>query len=356
MLNDKEETAIIKLLLSNGVEELTITRKLKPNGTQSVAISSTDKTRHLTQKDLDMMFNNALANPIRFMELKGVKQAKLLGIDTSKYDDNYKDLYAERTEIHRDKQSILKQRDRIEIPDDTPESLIDVEEIQTELDSAKDLHSENNRTIETIQQNIATIKANKNEIIRLQNEIESYQKSIDECEIWNNENKPIENLPEIESIQQRLHEANTSNNQFNLVQGKRELRNDLNKQYSELETGYKEHTESIEANTKARAKYIASCDLPFENMDYVNDRLTLDGRPIDTYSDGEILEISAKLLSSKACAIPLMFIENGSLMDKQKLEMLEVIANDNNIMILVEIVGDKEQRKHDNDIVISEVI
>jgi DNA repair ATPase RecN len=328
----------------------------------------------LGQQWLTDLFNIFLIAPKKFCELSSRDQAKALGIDTKKFDDEiagYKKQYTEINAVYRSYG---------ELPEVEKVERVDVAVLQAQkkeiADKLNSKYLENKKANDVLRLAYEKIcKETENECaafnnaqIALENKIEQANKLYSQLEglgyggyevsDWiKSLGKPeetkrfedhypeqpeyIQELPdrsELDAIDLQIVAAGEANN--NALIYIQYLQKKEQKEVKEKEL--KANKEAQSKTETERLEYIKSFKFPFSNLSVGEDgELLLNGKPIKEpyFSTGELLKIIPILLSTSNPELKYVFIQGFKDLDEDNWKQLEEYLTGKGFQLVVEMVG-----------------
>lgn len=326
----------------------------------------------LGQSWLTDLFNIFLIAPKKFCELSAKEQAKALGIDTKKFDDeiyNLKKLYTEINAVYRSFG---------EIPEMDKAEKVDVSALQAQKEAVRvklnEMYLENKRANQEIKKaweadcDLIDKECSEfnNKQIALENTIEQATKLYSQLEglgyggyevsDWiKSLGKPEESknaeytcepayipeLPddsELKAIDQQIIDANKINQDAFLYEQYL-----LKKEQKAAKEGELKANKDKQATKEAeRLDYIKSFKFPFSNLSVGEDgELFLNGKPIkaEYFSTGELLKIIPVLIATTQPELKYVFLQDFNLMDEDKQKEIEEYLTGKGFQLVVEMVG-----------------
>jgi hypothetical protein len=328
----------------------------------------------LDQSWLTDLFNIFLIAPKKFLELSAKDQAKALGIDTKKFDDEIaviKKQYTEYNAVYRSFGEIAEV-EKVE--------KVDVTALQAQKDQLRqklnDLYLENKKANEASKKvwNDACDVIDKecsafnNTQVALENTIEQANKLHSQL-VWlgyggyevsdwiKSLGKPeemksseqfypaeptcIQELPddsELKAIDEKILAAGETNNKALLYM--QYLQKKEQKENQELLLKANKERQAVKEGE--RLDYIKSFKFPFSNLTVGEDgELLLNGKPIkaEYFSTGELLKIIPVLISTTQPELKYVFLQDFNLMDEDKQKEIEEYLTGKGFQLVVEMVG-----------------
>lgn len=343
-----EKKAIIEVTLDDG---MLVRRTITPSGSPRLEIICPDGTpyRGEPQKFLESIIGRISFDPFEYARLsvdeKGrKKQVDMLLIAVGK-DEEAKQLDADIKRVYEERRIANSDVDRAQgvlngiavVPHGTPDAEVDVARLSEELEGL----IAGNRESEDLQREV---DANKREAERLQSEIDRLNLELEAVKKTGNElfmkqlevGQPANIEPQCEVLRGKIRDAGATNK---IVQQKRS-RSEKAKVLAELQVIARDKDDLL---TNLRAKkedLLKGCDLPIEGLTISDDGLMLNGVPFDQIATSQKIRISTALSHAINPKFPVMFIRDASLLDADSRRWFKDYADEHDLQMLVELVGD----------------
>jgi energy-coupling factor transporter ATP-binding protein EcfA2 len=357
----------------NGNAEIKISRKITKSGSE-LQIDAPEGYGQLDQDWLNSLFNIFLISPKRFIELNGKEQAKALGIDTKKFDEEvagYKKQYTEINAVYRSFGEMVEveQVERVDVTALQAQK----KEIADRLNAK---YLENKKANDVLRQAWETMCREtekecatfNNAQIALENKIEQatalyskleglgyggyevsdWIKSLgkpEEAKVFENyypeQPEYIQELPdrtELDTIDAHIVAAGETNNKALLYEQYLQKKEQKESKAAALKAN-KEHQAATEAE---RLEYIKSFKFPFSNLTVSDDgELLLNGKPIknEYWSSGELLKIIPVLIATTNPELKYVYLQDFSLLDEDKAKEIEEFLTGKGFQLVLELVG-----------------
>jgi hypothetical protein len=191
----------------------------------------------------------------------------------------------------------------------------------------------------------------ENEIENKKKELEELNKTIKEGENTKSETDkilvPYEKFTD-EELKKKIETGNNIITRITSISTKNELKKEWTNKWEIQKAKSDELTKKINECRTKKTNIITSSDLPVENISFDDGFLTIDGFQ---FKENQVCESDAVLILANILAKinpgPIQVIGDASILDNEKLEKLNQIAEENNkIMFVDEVVRDA------NDIVV----
>lgn len=309
------------------------------------------------QTVLDALFGSNQADPLRFARLKAKDRADLLrevtGLDTRELDGERQLEYDRRTIQGREVKMLEGKLEGFPEPAElpAPEAEIDTTELMADLEQAHDRQKRNDnvrRELKTIRE---TITARDAEIEKLQKQLdklEEERESLRERQIKGEDFCNRLEDPDTSAILAEAEKAKTHNVRVRVQREKKAEQDRLIDQHAVLKQQLKQarerwaaHEHRISEIDAEKAKLLSSSKLP-AGLTFKGDDVFLDGVPFDQASQAQkvMLGFRVTALDLQPNGLRTILCRDGSLLDDDTRKALAVWACENDVQILLEVVGD----------------
>ncbi len=272
-----EKKAVVRMDLG----ELTVERTIKPDGSHSAKILSSDPNVMQSQATLNSMIGQLAFDPFEFAHLPAKEQAARLreaaGIDTSALDKERAELYEQRTAVGR---------------------------IVARLEGAVASNPQSGPILEAID-----TRPMLDDLEALQEQVAALNKKIREAE---EHNRKVQN--------QAGRNADLAN-----------LRRETNDR--------DQLTAKIEELDARKAKILRDAKLPVAGLSLEGDAVLYQGVPLEQAGDATRLEVATALGFALNPKIRVAFIRQGSLLDENALARMARMAGEHGGQVWIERVG-----------------
>jgi DNA repair exonuclease SbcCD ATPase subunit len=317
------------LVDENDVEIARIERKITTGGNESAKITMLGDKK-FTQTELNEILSSVSLNIGEFAKWTPQKQALYLGIDTSDIDAKSKSVYSERTFTGRDVDRLKGAMNENKC--DKPGEESDVQTLNNELRTAEKENAELNSKLDRIGEKVKLIKEYENKIATLKAEMTDLENETS--------GKTMIDLTPIEA------KIRTANDNALMVR-KYELYESSKTQHEKAKADYDSKTAELEALKVKKAEKIKNTELPFTNL-FTDENGGLmihkDDKDMflntDFISAGKLWEIVIRILATKDTALRTVIVKDASLLDEEKLKVISETAQEYNLQVLLEVVGE----------------
>lgn len=340
-VRDGQERADIAITLDNGIK---IHQTYRKEGGYSLKVLGADGGLMTAGNSFLSEFYNAVQfDPLSFMRLEPKKQVaqlkELLGLDFS-------DLDFERSQKENERKDAKKEITRIEglmsaLPeglDDAPDEIVNVSELSAELQRLLAVEADNAKReyrISTWKENIQkgedAIIEFEARIAKIRLEIEGFKSCIA------NESEPETVEPDaMDDLRDQIANAESLNN---LVRAKAE-RNKQRVEHAKVADLEFEADQRIKAIDESKKEQIKKAKFPIEGLAFGDSDVLFNGMPLEECSAAERLKVCLAIGSAMGSDLKVMLIRDGSLLDEDSVAELQRFADEQDVQILLELVGE----------------
>ena len=247
--------------------------------------------------------------------------------------------FTQRTEAGRDYDAAKSYMDSCVISDQDKELL-------TKKDQAKQLLSKylayqsGRDDIDRAKPNIERLRTERQRLLDRVAEIDAELVQLDDL-TKSEEPKEIAKLSD-DMIAEKIKKGESILTEITKIEAKNSLLEQSIEKHDKLKVRVDELTESIAVKRKIKSEIVSSADLPVDSISFENDYLTINDFKFD---ETQVCESDAVLLLANILAKinpgPIQVIGDASILDANKLDELNRIAEENNkVMFVDEVVRD----------------
>jgi AAA15 family ATPase/GTPase len=260
-----------------------------------------------------------------FFSLSPKKQVdmikELVGIDFSDLDEQYKELYDERTFVNRKVKELEAQQITF---DKTKAESIDITQLQTEIQRATEANTKMKDIRARFMDRAAKMEAMRKELA----EMEAMQ---EQAANWLKQRKEID----ITELQQKFNAAIAHNNEVEKTKRGLQLAAELDKHLAEQ----KHLNARLQEIEETKKRVIAGASLPVKGLTFDENQLYYNGLPFESNQINTAQQIIAGLQINMAMMKDVRIARfDGSLLDNKSLAEVEKWAQENDLQLFVEMV------------------
>ncbi len=362
--------------------ELVVKRVITKKGTTLKVTGKDGKALASPQAVLDKLSGTLTFDPLEFTRLSPKAQLDTLksvaGLDFSELTAKHDALFTKRTEVNRDVVQAASLRDGTDHYEDAPDELVQVQELGAQLeknrainlakreaiDKARVMASGVNTTrsrvaastlaIAVLEKTVADTRADlQDRIAQVEKEAEvrsaslhaAYNTAVGDVSKYEAEWKEAKDAADsmIEAdeteIVQQISAASEINHKVEANRRHEEAAacaRELRKQSDQL-------SREIEAVDEAKVKALADAKLPVKGLGLDEEQVLLSGLPFSQASSAEQLHASVAIAAAMNPELKIMLIRDGSLMDKDSLQLLCELSTKHECQVWIERVGEGEE-------------
>ena len=285
-------------------------------------------------------------DPLAFERMKPADQRKLLvdlvGLDFTKLDQEYKEVYAERTVVN--KQGIAAKALVESLPKhDAPAELVDVGELTKRMKAANEGQKEIMLMEREAEAHRAQIKRAESDIKQIMDKIADLQKKHDdllsvvstaEDHLAALEKRPKPVVEDLEAIEQQIQLAAETNKK---VQANKD-RAEKEKQLVELRKESEAKTARLKEIEETKVSMIQNAKWPVPGLSLSDDGVLFNDLPFGQINKADRVKISTSIGMKLNPTLKLLVCEDGSAMDQDTLESLDDMLKQNDFQMIMEVV------------------
>lgn len=307
-------------------EDLVVTRRFTKSGS-SLLVTTADGAKYPKgQAKLNDLIGKLSLDPLAFTQLSESKQrATLIGLvdlpfDPDELDEQRKELYDQRAdvgragkaygEIHVEEEYLVEERSQTDL-------LVEVREAAS-FNHGIELNQERASQLED---RIADLEQQLKEA-REELEWRQVEASKEPVDVHALE----EDLKDVERFNAKVREAWDQDAKRKQQDALREQYEDLSRQIQELDSRKEEG--------------LAAAELPVEGLGFDQTGVTYNGQPFGQASAAEKLRVSMSMAIAMNPTLRVIRITDGSLLDKDNLELIRSMAEEHDAQVWIEIVGE----------------
>lgn len=313
-------------------------------------LDSTGEEAPEPRKLLQRLFTLRAFDPLAFERMKPKEKAtlvqQLLGLDLSKFDNEYSKLFEQRTAIGKTGKSLAAQHEAAKRYDDAPAEEVKVSDLMTELDGlqarskereaivklSNDLHLENQKLCKEADSLVDEIAV----LTRRLEETKSKIAAVEKGEA--NAAETLKSLPdpaeEISAVKAKIAKVDETNSKVRANAEFAKLEASLKQSRGE----YQKLTDRLTEIKEERAEAVANAKWPMPGMELTEDGLLMDGLPFEQASTSQRIMASVKVGMALNPKLRLLVCQHGSDLDNDTLDALDKIVKEENFQCIVEVV------------------
>lgn len=345
-IRNGEKSGKITLELQDYLVERTFRRnELGDDYTTKITVTTKDKARMSSPQAVLDGFTGMLGfDPLAFMRQTPKEQYDTLRglcrleVDVEELDRQYKELFAQRTEINRDVKVCQARLSNMQIPDNAPTERVDVAVL---VDKVNEINASNS-AVQQKQRMRQTLLADNvrrgDETARLKARLAEIER---ETEQANGQIKAITEYLQGHKIQDAsaYSEKIKQAEQINSIM---DLRDNRALEEKALRTSQKtadELTAQMQGLQERKRAAIESAKLPVTGLEFGEGELLLNGVPLAQLSAAEQLKLSMDIAMAENPKLRVILLKDASLLDAQSMEYIRTRAEAEGYQIWAERVA-----------------
>ncbi len=345
-----QKKASVSLDLGDYIVERRITEK-----TTQLIVSNKDGARFPSpQKLLDKFYGDFTFDPLEFMRLsKQQKYEKLQGLcgdfDWDKWQEGYDKLYNKRRELNSIFKFKAREIENFDVSEfeGAPEKEIDINLIDKELDSAREIREQKNSAINYVKIIENNVYNQDRRIKELRVKIEELKQELEETIKENNESyAALENarekansiiVPDIEELTQNRGKALESNEKIKSRMAHEKLVSEI----ENIESSIQDINLQMTMGIDKKAEIISKSLKQLGNIQLQEDgAIIVDGIPIDQLSSSEQLKLSVRFAMQANPELRIIRINDGSLLDSASMKIINGLCDEQDFQAWIEVVDE----------------
>lgn len=321
-----------KATITGYLDDLVIKRTITAAGATALVITNADgHKRSSPQTILDSLVAKLL-DPLAFARMEPARQVEtlryLVGLDVSALDAEKTALYDDRTEVNRklrDAKGSLKKFP--EIPKDTPDEAIDVNQLVNESLAIGERNRERDEAVRQIEAADKLVANAAETLKRAKTARDSARQVFGDLALSVHES--------INEIQAEIKSAGEINKAVVIRANRKRVKADIrvmNKATDDL-------SDQLEAVNRRKADIMARVSFPVDGLGLGDGVVTYRGLPFDQASSAEQLRVSVAMALATNPKLKVLLIRDGSLLDSDSLAIVGEMAEAADADVWIERVG-----------------
>lgn len=287
---------------------------------------------------LDTIVGAVSFDPLEFSRGESKWQRQMLldlaGVDTSQLDNQYANLYEERTLVGREVKRLQGVLSGLPYDDTASKEEVSVTTLSEKLQKAMGYNAKLQAYQKEVNNLVEEMDGIERQIHELENRLMETRVRLAEKRAKIQGRELIDTNPIVQSIKQ-AEETNK--------------RVAVNKKYTEVlallgEADNEHHalTEKLEGITLEKQSLLSETKMPIRGLAVTDDSVLYNGIPLKQASDGEKLMIGVAVAMALNPEVRVIRITDGSLIDSTNFKRLEKLTKDKDFQVWVEVVEEKK--------------
>ena len=337
-----EEKAEINITLTNGIN---IRQYYTNTGGYGLTVKQGEDFKvDAGSTFLKRFYEDTQFEPLAFLRAKAKDQVETLmaiaKIDFAKLDEEYSEQFEARKEAKKEVDRIEKLMSELpdrELLDNAPDEEVSVAELSRKL---AELQTKNNEVaqrslrIQTLTDNIAkcdeAIKELEERIAKIKVDKAGFEKAKADLEATPGEIVPTGDL------ETQIENAEKTNRLVRLKKQREEKR----AEHKAAATTVFESNKRLEEITEAKKKMVKEAKMPIDGLSFDSEGPLFHGIPLAERSSSEQLRVCLAIAKATRKQMAVLIVRDASLLDEDALAEVKQFAEDNDVQILLEVVGE----------------
>lgn len=339
---------------------LVVTRKFGPTGTLLTVTNAEGEPQKSPQGILDSLIGNLSFDPLSFARMKPAEQLitlrKLVGIDFTALDQKRAKLYQDRTLVNREHDSTKAILMAAQHFPNAPVEEVSISELTKQIEEIATRNQARAKEREELAEakrktatwhDVAKTKEERVNYLKSEAERIAQQLKLAEAELLEASNK-LRDAVKLETevgkrlaavvdedstpLKEQILKAEEINRQVRLNKTREDHAVKLKAKKEESDA----LTKQIDEIDKSKQSQLAKAKFPLPNLSFDDGHVLLDGVPFSQASDGEKLRVSVAVGMALNPKLRVIFIRDGSLLDKDGLRTVAELAVQNDYQVWLE--------------------
>lgn len=328
VLRDGETSGKIEIDLG----DYQVTRSFTENNTYLKVTTKEGAEFTKGQAKLSELIGELSFDPLEFAQYDSKKQKEtlieLLGIDTTKLDSEYEQVFEERREIGVYGKQAKGELESIQKPENEDIERVDVAGTSKMLDSLRSEYDEVQTHNKQKRELNLEIEALEDKLSQLNQQAKKLEKINvrDEGEIFD----------EMQKLSDKIKSSEEINRQVDSITRFKEAEAKI-KKYRDM---YKVKTEVLSKIKSQKDKMISDAKMPIEGLSFDENGVLFNGIAFTQLSSAEKLKVSMAMAMSMNPELRIVRILDGSLLDSENMKVIEEMVSDNDYQAWIEVVDE----------------
>lgn len=345
------KSAEIVVELDNGDTVITRTFGDKGKATLKVVTKELGKISS-PQVALDKIVGSRFLDPLAFANLNQKAQREELikvvdiGIDLEQNARQRKRIFGERTDANRDVKRLTAEAGAFAKVDSIPARV----EMQKLVDSLDDLNASAKQSDDAAYRHellLSNAADAENIVADLEEQIVKAKASASALrEVFSKEREALTEIAamdfsdEIAAVRDSMGECDEHNAKVAKLEATAEAANAVAGKLFDAESTAADLDKQLRDLDKAKADALAAARMPVDGLSLDDDAVLLNGVPLSQASGAESLQLSLAIAASTNPQLRDIWMRDGSLLDNHSMQLVSKFADDNDLVLWIEVVGD----------------
>jgi len=310
--------------------DMTITRSWTGTDTYLRVENKNGAVYRSPQAMLDKLKTSLSFDPLAFTRMTPKEQRatllKILGVNLDSLDEEIAGYFNARTEVNREVKTLTAQLEQYQgLPADLPGEPISAANLIVKLRAAE----ENNREISQLDKDITDKEA---QVVDLEARLKQIRTDLESAINARDKRKPADTV----TLETQLSNIEDLNIQIQ----KKQAQNGIVTRLNTAVTKSDGLTAKIEAVEKRKKEALKGAAFPMSGVSISSDGVTYQGIPISQCSAAEQIRVSVAMGAALNPGLRVQLIQDGSLLDSSSRQIIEDLAQEQNMQIWIETVDE----------------
>lgn len=318
------------------LDDIIVTRKWTANDKTYLKVTNKEGLSYTSPQELlDSFIGKLTFDPLEFAQMKENDQRNLLlkvaDLDIDKWDNEISELREKRRVQGQQVKMLSGEREEITL-EQIPNEFVSISKLQEEYEKGLKHNQEIKDTEEFLEESQNELMSLEEKLKEIQQRIKQVKNDIAETEA------NLENTKKVDtnSIKDKINNAENINNQIRAKQ-----RNEsMDRKQKEAQKVYDDFTQKIESIVKQKEDSLAKAKMPIKGLGISDTGVTYNDIPFGQLSSSEQLKVSLAIAMALNPKLKVIRITDGSLLDKENMEIIKKMAEEKDYQIWIEIVDD----------------
>lgn len=332
---------------------LTVTRSMTATGSTIKVVNDEGQPQKSPQAILDSLTGALSFDPLGFSRMRAAEQLatlrKLVGLDTTEIDQRRMKVYNERTIVNRELDSAKARLAQYTFDESAPAEEVSISDLNVQLGKANAANSANQRERNALEMRSKNAADAQSEVNKQLSEIERIKQQLKDAEsvladkqavlksaqqMVEEQRQRVDSLIDADTteITKKMEESVEINHR---VQQNRNYL-EQKKIVDDKKSASDKLTSALDAIDAEKQKALESCKFPLEGLGISDDEVTFGGLPFAQASTAEQLRISTAIGMALNPKLKVVFIRDGSLLDKNGLQAIAKMAQEKDYQVWME--------------------
>ncbi len=337
--------------------ELVVRRRWTQGGTSLTVETKEGAVMKSPQAVLDKLVGTLTFDPLAFLHLKPSEQVdtlkKLVGVDTSTIEAAHASLFERRTGVTAKGKELRARFDSMPAPAaDVPDEPVSVDQLLNEQGQLQQQKTANDQVRAAFQQAVTTYDVASAGVPRTGKEVERLERELAAAKSAFQEAQRLEQValqakveardraeklvdPDVAEVVRKISRADSTNQAVRAKKERAAVELELKTKRAEKD----ELDKKLEQLAADKSKLLRAAKFPVAGLSFTMNGLTLNDLPLEQASSAEQLRVAVAMSLALNPKLKVVFIRDGSLLDKKSLAMVAEMAAAADAQIWLEVVG-----------------